>query len=300
MTFGKPTADYRLITDADRARTTKMTGGEPVYDLRGESKDVKNTYAEYTGTGPLHSIQRVRSPEPDERTFLITGQVMELLFNLTHSEVQRTQQALRADDLQLANVILARVQRVIELMTQSWDLIGTLTPSGYVGFRDHLGTASGFGSYMYRHVEFVLGNKVRRMLDLHRPNAPVYAALKADFEAPSIYDDAIAVLHRRGYAIDAACLQRDWSEPHQMNQSVYDAWLDIYRSGNVSSDLYRLAEGLTAIASHFKTFRFRHFVSVERLIGSKPGSGGTSGLGWLRHIVDQNFFPELWAVRTVL
>lgn len=299
MTWGQTTTEHRILSDAERARTTQGTGGEPVYDLRGELGSV-NTYSEYTGTGPLHSIQRMRSQEPDERTFLVTGQVMELLFNLTHSEIQRAQLALRADDLPLANLILARLQRVLELLAQSWDVICTLTPTGYVGFRDHLGTASGFGSYMYRHVEFALGNKVKRMLELHRPNATVYAALKADFEAPSIYDDAIAVLHRRGYAIDAACLQRDWSEQHQTNQSVHDAWLAIYRSGDVTSDLYRLAEGLTTLAERFKTFRFRHFVSVERLIGSKPGSGGTAGLGWLRHIVDQNFFPELWAVRTAL
>jgi len=299
MTWGKPDTEYRTLNDAERAKTAQGTGGEPVYDLRGEGGSV-NTYAEYTGTGPLHSIQQLRSQEPDERTFLITGQVMELLFNLAHGEVQRAQLALRADDLPLANLILARLQRVLELLTQAWEMICTLTPTGYLGFRDHLGTASGFGSYMYRHLEFALGNKVKRMLELHRPNAAVYAALKADFEAPSIYDDAIAVLHRRGHAIDPACLQRDWSEPHQMNQSVQDAWFAVYRAGEVASDLYRLGEGLITVAEGFKTFRFRHFVSVERLIGSKPGSGGTAGLGWLRHIVDQNFFPELWAVRTVL
>lgn len=300
MTWGKPQPDHRTLTDADRALTSRNTGGEPVYDLRDDDGNITNTYAEYTGTGPLHSIQRTRSQEPDERTFLVTGQVMELLFNLTHSELQRAQLALRADDLQRARLILDRIQRVLELLAQAWDVICTLTPTGYVGFRDHLGTASGFGSYMYRHVEFVLGNKVERMLELHRPDAEVYAALKADFEAPSIYDDAIAVLHRRGHPIDPDCLQRDWKQPHRMNQSVHDAWLAIYRSGDITSDLYRLAEGLTAVAERFKTFRFRHFVSVERLIGSKPGSGGTAGLGWLRHIVDQNFFPELWAVRTAL
>jgi tryptophan 2,3-dioxygenase len=299
MSWGRP-ADYQILTDAERARVAEETQGEPVYDLSGGSAEVRNTYAEYTGTVPLHSIQRTRSQEPDERTFLITGQIMELLFNLTHSEAKRAQQALRADNLPLANTILARLQRVLEMLTQSWDLICTLTPSGYVGFRDHLGTASGFGSYMYRHVEFVLGNKVKRMLELHRPAPEIYAALKEDYEAPSLYDDAIALLHRRGFAIDAACLERDWTRPHEANQSVQDAWLEIYRDGAVSDDLYRLGEGLIAVAGQFKTFRFRHFVSVERLIGSKPGSGGTSGLGWLRHIVDQNFFPELWAVRTVL
>jgi tryptophan 2,3-dioxygenase len=204
-------SEYRKLTDAERSATAEKTGGEPVYDLRGDTGDDTTTYIEYVRTDLLHSLQRVRSKEPDEMTFLAIGQVMELLFGLAHSEIKRGRESIHRDDVAAANVILARVQRILELLAQSWEVICTLTPTGYLGFRDHLGRASGFGSHMYRHLEFVLGNKMERMLKLHEPTAEIHAALKADFDAPSLYDEVICLLQRRGFPIDAACLNRDWS-----------------------------------------------------------------------------------------
>ena len=227
------------------------------------------------------------------------AQVMELQFKLLGYELTRAQLALRADDLRETQVILRRCHRVLEYLGQIWSVISTITPRGYQAFRDQLGLGSGFESYMYRRLEFILGNKQLGMLVPHQGVPEVHAVLAAVLRAPSLYDDAIALLYLRGLAIDRGALERDWSEPYQPNDSVRAAWLEIYRTVEPHDDLYQLGEALMDLADQFKVWRYRHFVTVERLIGFKPGTGG-SGIGWLRKVVDQNFFPELWEVRTQL
>jgi tryptophan 2,3-dioxygenase len=294
-----PTPDERAIVPssaAERADTARRTGGEPLLDLAGQS----TPYIDYESIDTLLSLQHPRSGTHDEMTFYIMGQVKELLFKLLHHELLAAQQHIRTDELAAAFDDFRRIVRVQELLVSTWDVLSTLTPNEFNAFRDHLGTASGFQSYMYRHLEFLLGNKVASLLRPHRRVAAVYPQLEAALHAPSIYDDAVALLARRGHAVDASALQRDWSQQYQPNASVEDAWLAVYRDPRADNDLYVLAEHLMDVADRFKQWRYRHLISVERILGRKPGTGGTDGVGWLRRITEHDFFPELWSVRTRL
>jgi tryptophan 2,3-dioxygenase len=286
--------------DDDRRTLARETGGTPVLDIAAYSNVASTPFIDYLNGDILHTLQQPRSDEPDEMTFITMAHVMELNFKLMSYELLRAQAALRRDDLDEACLIFARGVRVLELLAQVWSVVSTITPRGYLGFRDHLGVGSGFESFMYRHLEFLLGNKQPRMLAPHRHVPDVHRMLEETLRAPSVYDDAIALLHRRGYAIDEAALDRDWAEPYESNASVRAAWQRVYREQLPDHELYRFAEALVDLADRFKVWRYRHYVSVERLIGSKPGTGGTSGIGWLKQILDHNFFPELWEARSAL
>jgi tryptophan 2,3-dioxygenase len=196
--------------------------------------------------------------------------------------------------------MLARVSRIMEQLVHAWDVLATMTPSEYSAIRPHLGTSSGFQSWQYRRIEFVLGNKNPAMLKVHADRADIHAELQRALSAPSLYDEAIALLARRGFAIEAHVTGRDPRLPHEIAESVEQAWLAVYRQPEAHWGLYELAEELIDLEDAFRQWRFRHVTTVERIIGFKRGTGGTSGVAYLRRMLDVVLLPELWKVRTDL
>jgi len=232
--------------------------------------------------------------------FIIIHQTSELWMKLTLHELNAARGLLLADDLQPAFKHLARVSRIQSQLIQSWDVLSTMTPSDYSSFRDALGKSSGFQSAQYRLIEFALGNKQAAMLAPHRHRSDLHADLAQALDTPSIYDEAIRLLHRRGFTIDASVLARDVREPYFTNASVLAAWTEVYRDPKRYWDLYQLAEELIDLEDWFQQWRFRHVTTVQRIIGRKRGTGGTAGVDYLRQVLDVTFFPELWNVRTEL
>ncbi|MBA2686260.1 MAG: tryptophan 2,3-dioxygenase [Gemmatimonadaceae bacterium] len=258
------------------------------------------SYGDYLQLDKLLTAQQPRSESHDEMLFIIIHQASELWMKLTLHELTAARRLLIADDLQLAFKHLARVSRIQSQLIQSWDVLSTMTPSDYSSFRDALGKSSGFQSAQYRMIEFALGNKQAAMLAPHTHRVDLHADLQQALETPSIYDEAIRLLGRRGFAIDAGVLARDVREPYHANASVLAAWTDVYRDPRRYWDLYQLAEELIDLEDWFQQWRFRHVTTVQRIIGRKRGTGGTAGVDYLRQVLDATFFPELWNVRTEL
>lgn len=283
-------------TDETRESTVKETGGQPRIDFEGTS----NPYINYESIDLLLSLQHPRSEGYDEMCFILSGQCKELLFKMVHFELHNARLCIIRDDLPRAFVILDRTKKIFRYIGDIWDVLSTITAHGFSEFRNHLGSASGQLSFMYRHVEFILGNKSKAMEQAHRNVPHVYPAIKKAFEEPSLYDEAIRMLDRKGYAIAEELLERDWTLPHQSHPSVQKAWLEIYGNPVPENELYRFGEDLTEIADLFSQYRWRHFVSVQRILGLKPGTGGSTGVGWLKGITAHRFFPELWDIRTQL
>jgi tryptophan 2,3-dioxygenase len=208
--------------------------------------------------------------------------------------------ALREDRIQPAFKMLARVSRIQAQLIQSWDVLATMTPADYSAFRDSLGQSSGFQSYQYSSFEFLLGNKDAGMMAPHRHREDLFARLQDLLEAPSLYDEAIRLLARRGLPVSQTVLTRDVRLPHTPDDSVLAAWTAVYRDPATHWDLYELGEELVDLEDWFQVWRFRHMKTVQRVIGYKRGTGGTAGVDYLRRAVDKPFFPELWSVRTEL
>jgi tryptophan 2,3-dioxygenase len=258
------------------------------------------TYGRYLALDQLLDCQRPVSESHDELLFIVIHQATELWLKLMVHELRGARRRIVADDLQPAFKMLARVSRIQAQLIQSWDVLSTLTPSDYLAFRDRLGPASGLQSHQYRLLEFVLGQKQPAMLAVHRHTPAIAAELRSELEAPSLYDEALRLLARRGFAIAPEVRERDWTQPHRSAPSVLAAWQAIYRESRAHWDLYELAEELVDLEDWFRQWRFRHLTTVERIIGRKTGTGGTSGVAYLRRAVDQCCFPELWQVRTEL
>jgi len=258
------------------------------------------SYGDYLSLDQLLGAQAPRSGDHNELLFIVQHQASELWMKLMIHELTAARDHVRGDDLQPAFKMLARVARIMAQLNQSWDVLSTLTPAEYSAFRATLGSSSGFQSYQYRTIEFVLGNKSAVHLQPHRHRPDLHGPLEAAWRAPSLYDEAIRVLARRGFAIDAACLERDFSVPHAFNESVCRAWVDVYRDTAGHWELYELAEKLVDLEDAFRQWRFRHATTVERVIGFKRGTGGTSGVAYLRGLLDVVLFPELWKARTEL
>ena len=258
------------------------------------------SYGDYLGLDQLLAAQRPRSREHDEMLFIVQHQTTELWMKLILHELRAAREHVRADDLQPAFKMLARVGRILAQLIQAWDVLSTLTPSEYLAFRGTLGRASGFQSYQFRLIEFVLGNKNRAMIDPHRHRPDLVAALEAELAAPSIYDEAIRVLAHRGFHIAAPQLERDWTHPYVAHPSVEAAWIAAYHDPARHWDLYELAEELVDLEDCMRQWRFRHVTTVERIIGFKPGTGGTAGVAYLRTLLHIRLFPELWDLRTRL
>ena len=257
------------------------------------------TYGDYLGLDALLACQRTLTDKHDEVLFIIIHQAAELWMKLALHELGAAIQALRGDDFRSAFKILARISRIQSQLTQSWDVLATLTPADYLAFRHVLGS-SGFQSHQYRMIEFMLGNKNAAMLDLQSNRPDIHRRLEAVLNEPSLYDEAIRLLARRGFDIAEQILNRDWRERYRAHPSVKQAWTAIYRNTEANWDLYELAEELVDLEDRFQQWRFRHVTTVERIIGHKRGTGGTAGVGYLRKVLDIRFFPELWELRTEL
>ena len=256
-------------------------------------------YGDYLALDAILGAQHPRSDDPNELLFIVQHQTSELWMKLALHELAAAREAIRRDDLPPAFKMLARVARIMEQLVHAWDVLATMTPSEYSAIRPYLGTSSGFQSWQYREIEFILGNKKRAMLQPHESNPEIHARLHTSFDAPSIYDEAIALLARRGFAIDAR-VAGPREAPLQAEPSVERAWLAVYRQPREHWELYELAEELVDLEDAFRLWRFRHVTTVERIIGFKPGTGGTSGVEYLRKMLDVVLFPELWKVRTDL
>ena len=276
---------------------------EPAPDLEpGVTTDLEGqlTYGRYLELDRLLSSQRPVSDSHDEMLFIVIHQATELWLKLMVHELRAARARIAADDLQPAFKMLARVARIQAQLIQSWDVLSTLTPADYLVFRHQLGPASGFQSHQYRLIEFLLGNKQAGVLAVHRHDALVHAALADELMRPSLYDETLRLLARRGLALPPERLERDWTTPYQSHAGVRDAWAAVYRGAAGNWDLYELAEELVDLEDWSRQWRFRHVTTVERIIGHKRGTGGSSGVGYLKRAVETTYFPELWQVRTDL
>ncbi|KMY55738.1 tryptophan 2,3-dioxygenase [Bacillus sp. FJAT-27231] len=258
------------------------------------------TYGEYLALDRLLSSQKRLSGHHDEMLFIIIHQVSELWMKLIIHEMQGAISAIQKDELQPAFKMLARVSKIQTQIIQAWDVLSTMTPSEYMEFRKKLGQASGFQSYQYRQIEFLLGYKTPHILTIYQKDPELHAILEKAYRAPSIYDAAIEALARAGFPIDPDLLQRDYSITYTGNPTVEAAWLSVYKDVKTHWDLYQLAEKLIDIEDWLQQWRFRHMKTVERIIGFKMGTGGSSGVQYLKKVLDHRFFPELWDLRTKL
>ncbi|NLD55302.1 MAG: tryptophan 2,3-dioxygenase [Burkholderiaceae bacterium] len=258
------------------------------------------TYGEYLHLDRVLDAQHPRSGDHNEMLFIIQHQTSELWIKLMLTELEAARDSVRRDALQPAFKMLARVSRIMEQLVHAWDVLSTMTPSEYSRIRPYLGSSSGFQSYQYRQLEFILGNKNPVMVKPHAHRADLEAAVRRSLEQPSLYDEAIRLLVRRGFEIDPADVERDWTRPRAPSDSLARAWVRIYREPDDQWDLYQLAEEFVDLEDAFRQWRFRHVTTVERIIGFKPGTGGTVGVAYLRKMLDVVLFPELWKARTEL
>jgi len=264
------------------------------------------TYAGYLRLDLLLAAQQPLSGSAttparhDETMFIIQHQTSELWMKLAIHELKAALAFVRQDRLDACFKILARVKLIQKQLFEQWAVLETLTPSEYEAFRPVLGNSSGFQSAQYRALEFLLGNKERRLLDVFRYDAATHAELTAILEAPSLYDEYLRHLARRGLPVPAACLERDWSLPHVRNPALVAVFKTIYDDPEKWWDAYEMAEKLVDVEESFQLWRFRHLKTVERTIGHKTGTGGSSGVAFLRKALDHTFFPELIDVRTAI
>ncbi|KGD85674.1 tryptophan 2,3-dioxygenase [Achromobacter sp. RTa] len=258
------------------------------------------TYGDYLHLDALLGAQHPLSPEHNEMLFIIQHQTSELWMKLMLHELRGAIDNVAADRLQPAFKMLARVSKIMEQLVHAWDVLATMTPPEYSALRPYLARSSGFQSYQYRQIEFLLGNKNAAMLKPHGHRADLLAQVQSAYEAPSLYDEALRLLARQGLDVPADHLQRDWTQPYQSSEGVEAAWLTVYRQPERYWDLYQLGEKLTDLEDAFRLWRFRHVTTVERVIGFKRGTGGTSGVAYLRRMLEVVLFPEIWKLRTDL
>ena len=258
------------------------------------------SYGDYLHLDALLNAQHPLSPAHDEMLFIVQHQTSELWMKLMLHELRAAVAAVAADQLPAAFKMLARVSRIMAQLVHAWDVLATMTPPEYSAIRLYLARSSGFQSWQYRCIEFMLGNKNAAMLQPHAHNPQRLADVQAAWRAPSLYDEALRLLARRGLAVPGSHTQRDWTQPYSASAAVEQAWLVAYREPQTHWDLYQLGEELTDLEDAFRLWRFRHLTTVTRIIGMKGGTGGTSGAGYLRRMLDVELFPELWQLRTDL
>jgi tryptophan 2,3-dioxygenase len=271
-------------------------------DVYGAKLDFERamSYTDYLDLDALLSAQHLRSTNHNEMLFLVIHHVTELWLKLILHELSAARERIQADDLMPSFKMTARVSRILEQMISAWGVLATLTPSEYLQFRGTLGSASGFQSFQYRLLEFILGNKNAVMLKPYKHRSDIYELLERELCRPSLYDEALRLLARRGLALPNEVIERDWSKPYHEHPAVAEAWLKVYREPEAHWDLYELAEELIDLEDFFRQWRFRHVTTVERVIGFKQGTGGTQGVPYLRKMLDVVLFPELWQIRTAL
>jgi tryptophan 2,3-dioxygenase len=257
-------------------------------------------YGGYLALDRLLTSQRPVSSSHDELLFIVIHQTTELWLKVMVHELRAARRKIAEGSLRSSFKMLARVSRIQAQLIQSWDVLSTLTPADYLAFRDKLGPASGLQSHQYRLVEALLGYKRPELLAIFRHQPEIQAEVAAELDTPSLYDEAIRLLARRGLPIAADHLERDWRKPYRPDASVRAAWAQVYRDPAASWDLYELAEELIDLEDWSRQWRFRHVTTVERIIGRKTGTGGSSGVDYLRRRLDVCYFPELWQLRTDL
>ncbi|MGY1616020.1 tryptophan 2,3-dioxygenase [Geodermatophilus sp. SYSU D00691] len=257
-------------------------------------------YEQYVGVRQLQALVRTVTDHPAEPSFLVVTQVMELWFTLLRREWELAQRRLRADDLDGALAAIRRSVHHLRSLNASWGSLLWLTPGEFNGFRDQLGEASGFQSYEYRHVEFLLGLKAESVVRPHRGLPAVHADLQRALAAPSLEDDVLLFLARRGLPVPDEVLDREPTETHPAHPAVTAIWVDVYRDPRPTNELFALGEALTDVAEEFLTWRQRHVTAVRRSMGAKPGTGGSAGLAWLERSAGRVVFPDLWEARTAL
>jgi tryptophan 2,3-dioxygenase len=260
------------------------------------------TYSGYLRLPELLAQQRPLSslPHHDEMLFIIQHQVAELWMKQLIYELSAAIRFVQQDQLDPGFKILSRVKLIQMQLFEQWGVLETLTPTEYMEFRSVLGHASGFQSWQYRKLEFLLGNKNRDALRVFEHDPAVYADLKAALDAPSLYDEFLMHLARRRLPIPPECIHRDWSKPHEKNEALVEVFRIIYEHPREYWDAYEMCEKLVDVEEYFQLWRFRHMKTVERIIGFRQGTGGSSGVAFLRQALELTFFPELLAVRTGL
>jgi len=258
------------------------------------------SYGDYLGLDAILNAQHPRSPDHNEMLFIVQHQTSELWMKLMLHELRAAMAHIAKDELGTAFKMLARVSRIMEQLVHAWDVLATMTPPEYSAIRPYLDSSSGFQSYQYRCIEFSLGNKNAAMLRPHAHRPDLLALVEAAYGSPSLYDEALRLLARRGIGVPATHLERDWSLPYPADGGVEAAWLVVYRDPQRYWDLYQLGEELTDLEDAFRLWRFRHVTTVERVIGFKRGTGGTGGVSYLRKMLDVVLFPEIWSLRTQL
>jgi len=285
-----------LSNDESRFKTSKKTYGSPLTEYKGLS----NPYIDYQSIDLLLSLQHPRSKGYDEMCFYIVGQVKEILYKGLHFELYNAREQIKENNINNTIIILERAICFIKYIADTWNILSTIKPEGFNEFRDFLGTASGQLSFMYRHVEFILGNKSVKMASAHKNVPHVWPEIKKSLETPSLYDEVIFYLNRRGYKISQKAIKRDWTKTYKSQNSVKDAWLSIYKKSSSKNSEYLLAETLISFDEQFSIYRWRHFTLVKKIIGYKSGTGGSSGVKWLEKVTSHHFFPELWELRNDL
>ncbi|MCW2880691.1 MAG: tryptophan 23-dioxygenase [Sphaerisporangium sp.] len=294
MTSRRRAGSPRIRPVGARQRASRMAAdhGSPTLDFASGTP-----YDDYVAAEVLHGLQRPITDVPEERAFLVTTQIMELYFGLIRSEWWLAQRRLDAGEVVEATAVLARSVRYFEGLNAAWGALSWLTPAQFNSFRDALGEASGFQSAMYRHLEFLLGNKSEPLTRPHRRSPAVYRELLDALERPSLYDSVLALLARRGFEIPAV---EDPAAEYVPSPLVESAWIRIYAEGGPGDELWALGETLTDLSERFSDWRYKHLMSVRRSMGAKPGSGGSSGVSWLERSLRREVFPELWSARTAM
>ena len=294
MGHGSGSVQPQAQPGADKHDDTEATDGA-VLDFSAEM-----SYGDYLHLDAVLGAQHPRSPEHNEMLFIVQHQTSELWMKLLLHELRAAIGHLAADEMHPAFKMLARVSRIMEQLVHAWDVLATMTPPEYSAIRPFLASSSGFQSWQYRCIEFSLGNKNGTMRGPHAHRSDLLAHVQAAFEAPSLYDEALRLLARRGLPVPASHTQRDWTRPYAVDNAVEAAWLQVYRDPESHWDLYQLGEELTDLEDAFRLWRFRHVTTVERIIGFKRGTGGTGGVSYLRKMLDVVLFPEIWRLRTEL
>ena len=258
------------------------------------------SYGDYLHLDEVLGAQHPLSPDHNELLFIVQHQSSELWMKLMLHELRAAVAHVADDQLQPAFKMLSRVSKIMEQLVHAWDVLATMTPPEYSAIRPYLGHSSGFQSWQYRCIEFACGNKKAAMLEPHRHRANRFDEVEAALHVPSLYDESLRLLARRGIDLPDDVLQRDVTQPYTSHPAVEVAWLQVYRNAEANWELYQLGEKLVDLEDAFRLWRFRHLTTVQRVIGFKQGTGGTAGVSYLRAMLDTELFPELWSIRTSL
>ena len=273
---------------------------DPSHDGAQMSFDGRVSYGDYLSLDQILSAQKTLTSAHDEPLFIIQHQTSELWMKLAIHELSAARICIAKDDIAPAMKMLARVTRIFEQLNNAWDVLRTMTPSDYTHFRTQLGQSSGFQSWQYRLIEYVLGNRNPAMLKPHEHRSDTLQKLKTELSTPSIYDEVLRLAHRRGVNMPDSVLNHDVSQTHVFNEQVMAAWASVYKAPETYWQLYEVAEKLVDLEDYFRRWRFNHVTTVERVIGFKRGTGGTGGVSYLKRMLEIELFPELWRVRTEL